>query len=168
MVCLSLRSEVAILYNDRSVLENHHVSAAYRLMVEEDMNIFVNLNKDDWRWKKNIMHSLKLTVITEQTILTVFMDFFFDRELRSLVVEMVMSTDMSCHFQQIKTMKNALTQTDKLELKTQSSWNPNIYPSIWQKHWSYTLLCTYGIYTNLQKYKSDHVNNSWECAVIEG
>lgn len=33
------------------------------------------------------------------------------RELRSLVIEMVMSTDMSCHFQQIKTMRNALTQT---------------------------------------------------------
>lgn len=46
---LSVRSEVAILYNDRSVLENHHVSAAYRLMAEEDMNILVNLNKDDWR-----------------------------------------------------------------------------------------------------------------------
>nr|XP_020487640.1 calcium/calmodulin-dependent 3',5'-cyclic nucleotide phosphodiesterase 1A [Labrus bergylta] len=75
------RSEVAILYNDRSVLENHHVSAAYRLMAEEDMNILINLNKDDWR------------------------------ELRALVIEMVMSTDMSCHFQQIKTMRNALTQT---------------------------------------------------------
>lgn len=49
MVHLSLRSDVAILYNDRSVLENHHVSAAYRLMVEEDMNIFVNLSKDDWK-----------------------------------------------------------------------------------------------------------------------
>ena len=46
---LSVRSEVAILYNDRSVLENHHVSAAYKLMAEEDMNILVNLNKDDWR-----------------------------------------------------------------------------------------------------------------------
>uniref|UniRef100_A0A8C9WVU7 Phosphodiesterase n=1 Tax=Sander lucioperca TaxID=283035 RepID=A0A8C9WVU7_SANLU len=79
------RSEVTILYNDRSVLENHHVSAAYRLMAEEDMNIFVNLNKDDWR------------------------------ELRALVIEMVMSTDMSCHFQQIKTMRNALTQTLSLD-----------------------------------------------------
>ncbi|XP_071328703.1 dual specificity calcium/calmodulin-dependent 3',5'-cyclic nucleotide phosphodiesterase 1A isoform X3 [Trachinotus anak] len=79
------RSEVAILYNDRSVLENHHVSAAYRLMAEEDMNILVNLNKDDWR------------------------------ELRSLVIEMVMSTDMSCHFQQIKTMRNALTQTHSID-----------------------------------------------------
>ncbi|KAM4559074.1 dual specificity calcium/calmodulin-dependent 3',5'-cyclic nucleotide phosphodiesterase 1A-like [Odontesthes bonariensis] len=79
------RSEVAILYNDRSVLENHHVSAAYKLMAEEDMNILVNLNKDDWR------------------------------ELRSLVIEMVMSTDMSCHFQQIKTMRNALTQTHGID-----------------------------------------------------
>ncbi|MEQ2207186.1 Calcium/calmodulin-dependent 3',5'-cyclic nucleotide phosphodiesterase 1A [Xenoophorus captivus] len=43
-------SEVAILYNDRSVLENHHVSAAYKLMAEEDMNILVNLNKEDWRF----------------------------------------------------------------------------------------------------------------------
>lgn len=43
------RSDVAILYNDRSVLENHHVSAAYRLMQEEEMNILANLNKDDWR-----------------------------------------------------------------------------------------------------------------------
>uniref|UniRef100_A0AAX7U8L4 Phosphodiesterase n=1 Tax=Astatotilapia calliptera TaxID=8154 RepID=A0AAX7U8L4_ASTCA len=79
------RSEVAILYNDRSVLENYHVSAAYRLMAEEDMNILVNLNKDDWRF------------------------------LRSLVIEMVMSTDMSCHFQQIKTMRNALTQTHSID-----------------------------------------------------
>ncbi|XP_035030653.1 calcium/calmodulin-dependent 3',5'-cyclic nucleotide phosphodiesterase 1A [Hippoglossus stenolepis] len=79
------RSEVAIFYNDRSVLENHHISAAYRLMAEEDMNILINLNKDDWR------------------------------ELRSLVIEMVMSTDMSCHFQQIKTMRNALSQTHSID-----------------------------------------------------
>lgn len=46
---VACRSEVAILYNDRSVLENHHVSAAYRLMQEDEMNILVNLSKDDWR-----------------------------------------------------------------------------------------------------------------------
>ncbi|XP_077392695.1 dual specificity calcium/calmodulin-dependent 3',5'-cyclic nucleotide phosphodiesterase 1C [Festucalex cinctus] len=79
------RSEVTILYNDRSVLENHHVSAAYRLMADEDTNILVNLNKDDWR------------------------------ELRALVIEMVMSTDMSCHFQQIKTMRNVLAQSDTVD-----------------------------------------------------
>lgn len=43
------RSDVAILYNDRSVLENHHISAAYKIMQEEEMNILVNLTKDEWR-----------------------------------------------------------------------------------------------------------------------
>ncbi|XP_017690531.1 calcium/calmodulin-dependent 3',5'-cyclic nucleotide phosphodiesterase 1A isoform X1 [Pipra filicauda] len=82
---IQTRSDVAILYNDRSVLENHHVSAAYRLMQEEEMNILGNLNKDDWR------------------------------ELRSLVIEMVLSTDMSGHFQQIKTMRHTLQQTQGVD-----------------------------------------------------
>ncbi|XP_030643511.1 calcium/calmodulin-dependent 3',5'-cyclic nucleotide phosphodiesterase 1A [Chanos chanos] len=82
---IQTRSEVAILYNDRSVLENHHVSAAYKLMQEDEMNILVNLTKDDWR------------------------------ELRALVIEMVMSTDMSCHFQQIKTMRSALQQPEGID-----------------------------------------------------
>ena len=34
------------------------------------------------------------------------------RELRALVVEMVLATDMSCHFQQVKTMKNFLQQPE--------------------------------------------------------
>uniref|UniRef100_A0A7M4F6C1 Phosphodiesterase n=1 Tax=Crocodylus porosus TaxID=8502 RepID=A0A7M4F6C1_CROPO len=82
---IQTRSDVAILYNDRSVLENHHVSAAYRLMQEEEMNILANLSKDDWR------------------------------ELRSLVIEMVLSTDMSGHFQQIKTMRHTLQQTEGID-----------------------------------------------------
>uniref|UniRef100_A0A8B9E2U3 Phosphodiesterase n=1 Tax=Anser cygnoides TaxID=8845 RepID=A0A8B9E2U3_ANSCY len=82
---IQTRSDVAILYNDRSVLENHHVSAAYRLMQEEEMNILANLTKDDWR------------------------------ELRSLVIEMVLSTDMSGHFQQIKTMRHTLQQAEGVD-----------------------------------------------------
>ncbi|XP_035746735.1 calcium/calmodulin-dependent 3',5'-cyclic nucleotide phosphodiesterase 1C [Egretta garzetta] len=47
---IQTRSDSAILYNDRSVLENHHVSAAYRLLQDdEEMNILSNLSKDDWR-----------------------------------------------------------------------------------------------------------------------
>uniref|UniRef100_A0A8C6EKD6 Phosphodiesterase 1C n=1 Tax=Microcebus murinus TaxID=30608 RepID=A0A8C6EKD6_MICMU len=86
LVKTSFRSDPAILYNDRSVLENHHLSAAYRLLQEdEEMNILVNLSKDDWR------------------------------EFRTLVIEMVMATDMSCHFQQIKAMKTALQQPEAIE-----------------------------------------------------
>ncbi|KAM4557245.1 dual specificity calcium/calmodulin-dependent 3',5'-cyclic nucleotide phosphodiesterase 1A isoform 4-T4 [Fundulus diaphanus] len=80
---IQTRSDTAILYNDRSVLESHHVSAAYRLLQDDDeMNILYNLSKDDWR------------------------------ELRALVIEMVLATDMSCHFQQVKAMKNYLQQPE--------------------------------------------------------
>ncbi|XP_053322950.1 dual specificity calcium/calmodulin-dependent 3',5'-cyclic nucleotide phosphodiesterase 1C isoform X2 [Spea bombifrons] len=83
---IQTRSDSAILYNDRSVLENHHVSAAYRLLQDdEEMNILYNLSKDDWR------------------------------EFRTLVIEMVLATDMSCHFQQIKAMKNALQQPEGVD-----------------------------------------------------
>uniref|UniRef100_F6YI11 Phosphodiesterase n=1 Tax=Ornithorhynchus anatinus TaxID=9258 RepID=F6YI11_ORNAN len=83
---IQTRSDSAILYNDRSVLESHHVSAAYRLLQEdEEMNILSNLSKDDWR------------------------------EFRALVIEMVMATDMSCHFQQIKAMKSALQQPEEID-----------------------------------------------------
>ncbi|XP_070784033.1 dual specificity calcium/calmodulin-dependent 3',5'-cyclic nucleotide phosphodiesterase 1C-like [Enoplosus armatus] len=83
---IQTRSDTAMLYNDRAVLENHHVSAAYRLLQDDDeMNILSNLSKDDWR------------------------------ELRTLVVEMVLATDMSCHFQQIKAMKSLLQQPEAID-----------------------------------------------------
>ncbi|XP_015261234.1 PREDICTED: calcium/calmodulin-dependent 3',5'-cyclic nucleotide phosphodiesterase 1C [Gekko japonicus] len=83
---IQTRSDSAILYNDRSVLENHHLSAAFRLLQDdEEMNILSNLSKDDWR------------------------------EFRTLVIEMVLATDMSCHFQQIKAMKNALQQPEGID-----------------------------------------------------
>ncbi|XP_027531916.1 calcium/calmodulin-dependent 3',5'-cyclic nucleotide phosphodiesterase 1C-like [Neopelma chrysocephalum] len=39
----------------------------------------------------------------------------FKREFRALVIEMVLATDMSCHFQQIKAMKNALQQPEGID-----------------------------------------------------
>ncbi|KAM8990523.1 dual specificity calcium/calmodulin-dependent 3',5'-cyclic nucleotide phosphodiesterase 1B [Ara ararauna] len=82
---IQTKSDCAILYNDRSVLENHHISAVFRLMQDEEMNIFVNLTKDEFV------------------------------ELRALVIEMVLATDMSCHFQQVKTMKTSLQQLERID-----------------------------------------------------
>ncbi|XP_068084842.1 dual specificity calcium/calmodulin-dependent 3',5'-cyclic nucleotide phosphodiesterase 1A [Anabrus simplex] len=72
-------TETAMLYNDRAVLENHHVSASFRIMREEDCNILHNLSREEFR------------------------------EFRTLVIDMVLATDMSFHFQQLKNMKNLLT-----------------------------------------------------------
>ncbi|XP_044301077.1 calcium/calmodulin-dependent 3',5'-cyclic nucleotide phosphodiesterase 1A-like [Varanus komodoensis] len=79
------RSETALLYNDKSVLENHHVSAAYHLMENADMNILASLTKDEWR------------------------------ELRRLVIMMVLSTDMSYHFQQMNSVKHCLRYLRQME-----------------------------------------------------
>lgn len=82
---IQTKSDCAILYNDRSVLENHHISAVFRMMQDDEMNIFVNLTKDEFV------------------------------ELRALVIEMVLATDMSCHFQQVKSMKTALQQLERID-----------------------------------------------------
>ncbi|XP_054168087.1 dual specificity calcium/calmodulin-dependent 3',5'-cyclic nucleotide phosphodiesterase 1-like [Oppia nitens] len=75
-------SEITMIYNDRSVLENFHISAAFKVIRENDSNIVVNLSKEEYR------------------------------EFRSLVIDMVLATDMSSHFLQIKTLKTLLGHTE--------------------------------------------------------
>ncbi|XP_039484725.1 calcium/calmodulin-dependent 3',5'-cyclic nucleotide phosphodiesterase 1 isoform X7 [Drosophila santomea] len=72
-------SETALLYNDRAVLENHHASASFRLLREDEYNILSHLSREEFR------------------------------ELRGLVIEMVLGTDMTNHFQQMKAMRQLLT-----------------------------------------------------------
>lgn len=72
-------SETAMLYNDRAVLENHHISAAFRILKEDECNILQNLSREEYR------------------------------ELRTLIIDQVLATDMSFHFQQLKNMRNLLT-----------------------------------------------------------
>ncbi|KAJ8259522.1 hypothetical protein GJAV_G00170290 [Gymnothorax javanicus] len=79
------RSEFAMIYNDRSVQESHHVSATFRLLQNEQMNIFINLSREEWA------------------------------ELRSLVIEMVLATDMSSHLLQVKAMRACLQQQERIE-----------------------------------------------------
>lgn len=43
------RSETALIYNDRAVLENFHISQAFALMKNEDCNILAGLSKDEYR-----------------------------------------------------------------------------------------------------------------------
>ncbi|ESN94429.1 hypothetical protein HELRODRAFT_68834, partial [Helobdella robusta] len=82
---VNTKSELAYLYNDRNVLENHHVSATFRLMKEETNNILMSLTKEEFK------------------------------EFRALVIEIVLATDMSFHFQQLKNMKNLLTTPENID-----------------------------------------------------
>ncbi|CAD6208668.1 GSCOCG00012751001-RA-CDS [Cotesia congregata] len=83
-------SDTALLYNDRAVLENHHVSATFRILKEDELNIIHNFSKEDYR------------------------------EFRSLVIDMVLATDMSYHFQQLKNMKNLLSLSEPVVDKSKA------------------------------------------------
>ena len=58
---INSKSELALLYNDRSVLENHHISAAFRLMRDPERNIVQNLDDCQYRdFRSNVIGKLKL------------------------------------------------------------------------------------------------------------
>lgn len=76
-------SELAIMYNDESVLENHHLAVAFKLLSNEGCDIFCNLSKKQ-----------------RQT-------------LRKMVIDMVLSTDMSKHMSLLADLKT-MVETKKV------------------------------------------------------
>jgi len=80
------RSNLAILYNDRSVLENHHVAASFKMLQDnKGSNIVAELTRDQFE------------------------------EFRTLVVDIVLATDMSQHFQQMSQINDALNNPKELD-----------------------------------------------------
>eukprot|EP01097_Dermamoeba_algensis_P005358 TRINITY_DN3408_c0_g1_i1.p1 TRINITY_DN3408_c0_g1~~TRINITY_DN3408_c0_g1_i1.p1 ORF type:complete len:821 (-),score=168.38 TRINITY_DN3408_c0_g1_i1:216-2678(-) len=65
---INTASPIAILYNDKSVLENHHLAASFLLLKEEDCNIFEHLSLGQYK------------------------------EIRETMIDMVLATDFSQHF----------------------------------------------------------------------
>lgn len=47
MLCFTALSdsELALMYNDESVLENHHLAVGFKLLQEDNCDIFQNLTK---------------------------------------------------------------------------------------------------------------------------
>lgn len=37
------------MYNDRSVLENHHISEAFKVIRKDESNIVLNLSREEYR-----------------------------------------------------------------------------------------------------------------------
>jgi len=72
---INTSSELALMYNDESVLENHHLAVAFKLLQNPDCDIFVNLTRKQ-----------------KQT-------------LRKMVIDMVLATDMSKHMSLLADLK---------------------------------------------------------------
>ncbi|XP_072005592.1 3',5'-cyclic-AMP phosphodiesterase 4A isoform X6 [Engystomops pustulosus] len=72
---INTNSELALMYNDESVLENHHLAVGFKLLQEENCDIFQNLTKRQ-----------------RQT-------------MRKMVIDMVLATDMSKHMSLLADLK---------------------------------------------------------------
>merc|ERR1711970_824597 len=75
---VSIQSELAKLYKDKSVLENHHLHIANSLLDNENCNILANLKSEEREY------------------------------FRFLFTEMVLGTDMAVHFAQLNDIKNTI------------------------------------------------------------
>ncbi|NXS59645.1 PDE4D phosphodiesterase, partial [Brachypteracias leptosomus] len=72
---INTNSELALMYNDASVLENHHLAVGFKLLQEENCDIFQNLSKKQ------------------------------RQSLRKMVIDMVLATDMSKHMNLLADLK---------------------------------------------------------------
>uniref|UniRef100_A0A3P8WR09 Phosphodiesterase n=1 Tax=Cynoglossus semilaevis TaxID=244447 RepID=A0A3P8WR09_CYNSE len=72
---INTNSELALMYNDSSVLENHHLAVGFKLLQEENCDIFQNLSKKQ------------------------------SQSLRKMVIDMVLATDMSKHMNLLADLK---------------------------------------------------------------
>ncbi|KAM6990320.1 3',5'-cyclic-AMP phosphodiesterase 4C isoform 4-T4 [Tautogolabrus adspersus] len=72
---INTNSELALMYNDSSVLENHHLAVGFKLLQEDNCDIFENLSKKQ------------------------------RQSLRKMVIDMVLATDMSKHMNLLADLK---------------------------------------------------------------
>jgi len=70
------KHELAITYNDVSVLENHHVASAFKLLKQKDCDWTKALSQDDYK------------------------------DMRETVIQMVLGTDMRAHFEYLTKFKS--------------------------------------------------------------
>ncbi|KAJ3594822.1 hypothetical protein NHX12_004127 [Muraenolepis orangiensis] len=75
LAALFANSELALMYNDCSVLENHHLAVGFKLLQEDNCDIFQNLSKKQ------------------------------RQSLRKMVIDMVLATDMSKHMNLLADLK---------------------------------------------------------------
>lgn len=60
---ISTFDKKAILYNDRSVLENHHIASAFNILLfGEDCNFLLNMEKDEFKlFRENVIELVLAT-----------------------------------------------------------------------------------------------------------
>ena len=74
-------SELALMYNDESVLENHHLAVAFKLLQNQDCDIFANLSKKQRQTFRKMVIDMVIQNFDKKTYIKInliFSEFNFD------------------------------------------------------------------------------------------
>eukprot|EP01135_Chromosphaera_perkinsii_P000866 Nk52_evm29s152 gene=Nk52_evmTU29s152 len=82
---INTRSSLALMYNDQAVLENMHLAKSFEILSEADSDIFSNLSAEEFK------------------------------HCRGVIVQMVLGTDMSLHFELLGKFKSAVASLKELD-----------------------------------------------------
>lgn len=111
---LFLDSELALMYNDASVLENHHLAVGFKLLQQENCDIFCNLSKKQRQSLRQmtidmVSHSLKLKlfIVIEKRNCASYTSYIY------LSFSQVLATDMSKHMNYLADLKT-MVETKKV------------------------------------------------------
>lgn len=78
-------SELALMYNDESVLENHHLAVAFKLLQNTDCDIFSNLNKKQRQTLRKMVIDM-VTNLFQDGLLLLFCPYeTFDRSIQTML-----------------------------------------------------------------------------------
>lgn len=99
ILCVICRSELSLCYNDQSILENYHLNRAFTILKE------VSLQHYYYYYYSFTCAQIEVNIFRNLTVEQY-------TQVRALTIEMVLATDMSKHFGQLKHMKRLLSSTD--------------------------------------------------------
>jgi len=83
---INIQDEMAILYNDYRVLENHHLAKAWELLLKPENNFLKNFDKKEFS------------------------------KIRKLIIELVLATDLSQHNQLLSSFKEKILNNQNLTI----------------------------------------------------
>lgn len=72
---VTTNSELALNYNDKSVLENYHIAYSYKIISENEFNIFENLTQIEFK------------------------------QIRKIIINIILCTDLASHFYELGNFK---------------------------------------------------------------
>jgi len=88
---INIQDEMAILYNDQRVLENHHLAKAWELLLKPENNFLKNFERKDFL------------------------------RIRKLIIELVLATDLSQHNQLLSSFSEKILKNENIDVNDEST-----------------------------------------------